>query len=147
MGSTFLSVVILFGVVFVLEVALFWASTALSNVQVNAGRLLAGAFLAALFWMGALYGIRAFAIQPSLDLLETDRGWLLILVILVGLVVSLAAPAVLFVPLLSVSLRRGLLLSVLQLLLRLGFYAVMGAVVVVVLRLCLRALGGAIVCP
>jgi len=134
MVSTFLTVLILFAVIFVLEVALFWASTALGNVEINAVKLLSGALLAAIFWTGALYTIdRTIYSQP--DPLEPERRWVLALVILGSLVVSWVVPALLFVPVLPVSVRRGMVISVFQLLLRLFLYTLVGAIIMVILAL------------
>ena len=55
--------------------------------------------------------------------------------IAVALGVAWAVPAVLYVPLLSVSVGRGMLLSVFQLLLRAFLYVLLAAVVMVVLAL------------
>src|SRR5947209_2954091 len=99
MLSTVLPLLGLFALVFVVELALFWASTALGSVEVNAVRLLAGAFLAALAWAGAVCGGVALAGGPGQSLLAPDNRAALLLGALVGLVVSWAVPAVGFVPL------------------------------------------------
>jgi hypothetical protein len=123
----------LFVLIFLVEIALFWASTALGSVEVNAGKLLAGSFLAALAWAGAAYGVLAFLGRSEQPLLAPENRLPLILGSLAGLAVSWAVPAVLFVPILPVSVPRGMLISVFQLLLRLFLYSLIGAVVMVVL--------------
>jgi hypothetical protein len=123
----------LFVVVFLVEVALFWASTALGSVEVKTGKLLVGALLAAVAWVGASYAVVAFLHRPSQPLLSPENRLPLILASLAALVVSWAVPAVLFVPILPVSVPRGMLVSVFQLLLRLFLYTLVGAVIMVVL--------------
>ncbi len=119
-------------VVFLLEIALFWASTALGSADVNLTKLLLGAFLAALVWVGAAYGV-SLLVGSSAQALGPENRLNLALFASLGLVVSWAVSAVVFVPLLPVSVPRGMLISVFQLLLRLFRYVLIGAVVMVVL--------------
>ncbi len=123
----------LFVLIFVLEIALFWASTALGGVEVNGGKLLLGALLAAVVWAGAAYAATFIVVRPGQALLAPENRLPLVACTVVGLVVSWAIPALLFVPLLPVSVPRGMLISVFQLLLRLFLYTLIGAVIMVVL--------------
>ena len=124
---------VLFVVILLLEIALFWAATALGSVEITTVKLLGGALLAALFWTGALGAFGFFAMQPDMDLLAPERRWLLVLIALGCLVVSWVVPAFLFVPVLPVSVPRGMLISGFQLVLRLFLYTLVGAVIMVVL--------------
>ncbi len=123
----------LFLLIFVLEIALFWASTALGSVEVNPGKLLGGAFLAALVWAGASFGVYFIMDRSGQPLLAPENRMPLVLCSLAGLVVSWAVPAIGFVPILPVSIPRGMLISVFQLLVRLVLFSLITAVVMVVL--------------
>jgi hypothetical protein len=118
--------------VFLLEIALFWASTALGNVEVGSSKLLVGALLATLGWVGAVAGVWLLVGRPDSLAVPENRSPLLIYSAL-GLLVSWAVPAALFVPVLPVSVPRGMLVSVFQVLLRLFLYVLIGAVIMVVL--------------
>jgi hypothetical protein len=130
-----LSLAGLFVLIFLVEIALFWASTALGSVELRAGKLLAGAFLAAAAWVGAGFTVMAVLSRPGQPLLAPEARLPLILGCLTGLLASWAVPAVLFVPILPVSVPRGMLISVFQLLLRLFLYTLIGAVIMVVLAI------------
>src|SRR5438309_12102467 len=83
----------LFVGIFVVEIALFWAATALANVEVDVNKLLAGSFLAGSFWTVALSTFRFLTDNPQLQLLEPGRRWMLVLAGLGCLVGSWAVPA------------------------------------------------------
>jgi hypothetical protein len=133
MPLTLLPLLGLFVLIFVLEIALFWASTALGSVEINGGKLLAGAFLAALVWAGAGFAVLALLARPGQTPLAPENRLALAGLSALALLVSWAVPALLFVPILPVSIPRGMLVSVFQLVLRLFLYTLIGAVVMVVL--------------
>jgi hypothetical protein len=116
----------------VLEIALFYASTALGNVEVNFGKLIVGAFIPAVVWAAVfIAGMVAFKGMESP--FGPENRVIVLGAALAGLLVSWAVPALAFVPVLPVSIPRGMLVSVFQLLLRVFLYVLIAAVVMVVL--------------
>src|SRR5947209_1939440 len=124
----------LFLVIFLLEIALFWASTALGNVEISLAKLLAGALAAAVLWAGAI-GTLWHGYEGRSQFLDPEQRWLLVSLVLGFLAGSWLLQTLLFVPVLPVSLTRGMMISVFQLLLRLFLYTLVGAVIMVVLAI------------
>lgn len=116
------------------EFFVFYASTALGNVEVNFGKWVAGAIVAALPWAGVFLG--GWVILNALGSpLEAEHRLTSIAIASAGLVLGWMVPALLFVPVLPVSVPRGMLVSIFQLLLRLFLYVLITAIVMVVLAL------------
>src|SRR5262245_14471103 len=132
--ATLFTFVGLFLAILVLEFLLLYGSTVLGNVDLNFAKWLIGAFIAASVWAGVSYGgysiysglAQPFAPENRLMLAGATAG---------GLLVAWAIPALLFVPIFPVSIPRGMLISVFQLLLRIFLYVLITAVVMVVLAL------------
>jgi hypothetical protein len=130
--ATLFTFVGLFLAIFVLEFLLLYASTALGNVDLNFPKWLIGAFLAAVVWAGVSYG--GYAIYQGLNQpFAAENRVVVIGATAAGLVLAWAIPALLFVPVFPVSIPRGMLVSVFQLLLRIFLYVLITAVVMVVL--------------
>jgi hypothetical protein len=124
----------LFVAILVTEFFLLYASTALGNVDLNLGKWLLATFLTAAIWAGISYG--GYTLIKSGGVPFAPENRLLSLAVTAGgLVASWAVLSFVFVPVFPVSIPRGMLVSVFQLLLRLFLYVLIGAVVMVVLAL------------
>jgi hypothetical protein len=126
-------VIVVILVLLVLEVGLFWAAVSLADgPEIGAGKTIGGAL-----GVGVLSGGVSLAIFWVLGLnqLQSSEPTLMRLLLGAGLaaVVFLVVPTVLCMPLLPVSPRKGLLISVLQLFLRALLYALVGGLIMVVL--------------
>lgn len=122
----------LFLLIFVLEIVLFYASTALGNVEIGFGKLVVGAFIAAVAW-GAVFIAGLIAFRGMESPFGPENRVVVLGSALAGLLVSWAVPALVFVPVLPVTIPRGMLVSVFQLLLRIFLYVMIAAIVMVVL--------------
>jgi hypothetical protein len=121
-------------VALVLEVVLFWAAAALGNApDLGLGRIFVVS-LAASLACAVVGGAIAWSLQ-SVALLDPDNHLLAAVIGLLALLVTWVIPGVLYAPLVPVSIPRGMLISVLQVLLRVFLYVLIAAVVMVVLAI------------
>jgi hypothetical protein len=122
-------------VVLLLEVALFWAAASLADApELRWGKTLVIAGVVTAAWL-AINGLIGWysglvAAPPTADNWTTAA-----LIGAIALGVTWVVPAILYVPLLPVSIPRSMLLSVLQMLLRAFLYVLLAAVVMVVLAM------------
>ncbi|MFO0926466.1 MAG: hypothetical protein U0736_05425 [Gemmataceae bacterium] len=122
-------------VLFLAEVALLWAATALIEVPGLSWRKLAVVVLVVIgLSLAGTVGIAVWSGLGSPPLAPENRMHA-VLVSVAGLGVSLLVSAALYPPLLSISLGRSALLAVLQVLLRALLYALLIAAVMVILAL------------
>jgi hypothetical protein len=117
---------------FVFEAGLLWASTALGNVEVNWGKICLITLVVTAVWAtaSAAAGYGMNGVRPVLA--PDNRLWGGI-ALAIAVLISWAVPALLYAPLLPVSVPRGMLISVFQVLLRVFLYTLVAAVVMVVL--------------
>jgi hypothetical protein len=112
------------GVGLLLEVLLLWASTALANTPEYGWPRLA---LTSLPFGAVAFGA-VYLVAWWVGRLETESLWPTVLYSALGVVGVWAVSTVLIVPLLSVSLSKGMLVTVLQSVLRLFLYVLIVAV-------------------
>jgi hypothetical protein len=117
-----------------LEVVLFWAAAALGNAPDLKWGKIAFVSLIASVVCGGVCGVIAWSLR-SFPLTAPENRLLLLVVALLGLLVSWVIPGVLYAPLVPVSLPRGMLISVVQVLLRLFLYVLLLAAAMVVLAI------------
>jgi hypothetical protein len=130
----FAQILVLVLIAVALEVVLFWAAASLVDAPpLGWGKTLLVSILVTLVWGGATAAI-AWSVGPA-TLAAPDNRTLAVAMAGLALGVSWMLPAVLYVPLVPVSIPRSMLLSVLQVLLRLFLYVLIAAVVMVVLAL------------
>jgi hypothetical protein len=124
--------VLLVGVAVLLEVALFWAAAALGDAPpLGWTKRAVVPLLATLALAGVAVGA-GWSLR-SVPLLAPENRLLLAGVALLGLLVSWLLPGVLYAPLAPVTVPRGMLIAGVQVLLRVFLYALIAAVVMVVL--------------
>jgi hypothetical protein len=117
-----------------LEVVLFWAAAALGNApDLKWGKIALVSLVASVVCLAVCAAI-AVPLR-SYPLLAPENRLVLAAVALLGLVVSWVIPGVLYAPLVPVSLPRGMLISVVQVLLRLFLYVLLIAAAMVVLAI------------
>lgn len=117
----------------VLEVALFWAAASLVDAPpLGLGKTALVGVLAAILWAGVTALTVWFSGIGPAPLLPENRT-MAYLLLAVGLGVMWLVPTVLYVPLVPVSVPRGLRLSFFQVLLRAFLYVLIFAVGMVVL--------------
>jgi hypothetical protein len=123
------------GVAALLEVALFWAAAALADAPERGwAKTFLVALVATAAW-GAIDALVGWYAGLGPTSLAPENRPAALLVAAVALAVAWAVPAVLYVPLLSVSVGRGMLISVFQALLRAFLYVLIAAAIMVVLAL------------
>jgi hypothetical protein len=117
-----------------LEVVLFWAAAALGNApDLKWGKTALVSLIASVACVGVcaaiLWSLRSYSLAAP------ENRLLLLVVALLGLLVMWVVPGVLYAPLVPVSLPRGMLISVLQVLLRIFLYVLLLAAAMVVLAI------------
>jgi hypothetical protein len=124
--------VILAAVAVACEVLLFWAAAALADVPTGWNKTVLVS-LAGAVALGIVVTVTHSLLGPFTT--PFDSATLPRTLLAAGLVLGLSfvLPAVLYTPLLSVSVNKGMLVSVLQVLLRIFLYVLITAVVMVVL--------------
>jgi hypothetical protein len=130
-----LTIVLGVAVAALFEVALLWAAASLADApEVGWVKTVVVAAVVTAAW-GALDALIGWYAELGPNSLAPENRPTALLIAAVALAVAWAVPAVLYVPLLSVSVGRGMRISVFQLLLRAFLYILLAAVVMVVLAL------------
>jgi hypothetical protein len=120
-------------VIFLLEIALFWAASAVADAPpMGWGKLLLVVLLVTCLSVGLLRALGVYSGAMTAPLDPENRPLVLITTGL-ALVVLWAVPAVLYPMLASVSILRGMWLALLQLMLRAFLYVFLVAIAMVVL--------------
>ena len=118
-------------VVFLLEIVLFWAASAVADAPpMGWGRLLLVVLAVTALSVGVL-GTLAFYTGAMTAPLDPDNRPLALITAGIGLVILWAVPAVLYPFLASVSIPRAMWLGLLQLLLRAFLYVFIAALLMV----------------
>jgi hypothetical protein len=115
-----------------LEIALFWAAAAIGDAPMLGWGKILTVPLAATAACAAVGGAMAWSLR-SVSFLAPENRLLAALMALLGMLVTWVIPGVLYAPLLPVSIPRGMLIAVVQLLLRVFLYVLIAAVVMVIL--------------
>jgi hypothetical protein len=117
----------------VVDVGLLWVATALLDVEVSWARLGIATLCAYVVLVGASFGAW-FALKATLAATPAGMFWVVVSGYAVGyLLVLMVLPGLVYPPLLSVTLSKGIWASVLQVLLRMLLYGLIAGVVFVVL--------------
>lgn len=134
LANPVVEVVIGLVIIFLLEVVLFWAASALADVP----PLKAGPFFLVVFLVTAasvaLAAVVGYTMRGALKSpLEEENRQIAALAVSLLVAVTWAAPAVLYPFLISVSIPKSMWVSMLQVLLRGFLYVLIAAIVMVVL--------------
>ena len=122
-------------VIFLLEVVLFWAASAVADAPpMGWGKLFLVVLLVTVLSVGltTVLGVYSGAMKIK-DPFDPDNRSLALITAGLGLVILWLVPAVIYPILASVSLLRGMWLALLQLMLRAFLYVIIVAIVMVVL--------------